>query len=271
MATRSLQTAHDALLDQVHSLKEELAAKNRRLERKKRLEALGRVAAGVAHEFRNPLGGIRLTVDALLGDQPTERAQKRLEHVQRATTHLDRIVQDLLTFTRSAPLERHPVPVPELLEAVLEIAFPAGLDRELVTRGDDDVHCVVDRHAFSQVLVNLLTNARQAIGERDGRLYLQWGVRDDRVWFEVADDGDGIAPEDEESIYHPFHSKREGGTGLGLAIVHDRVEAHDGEISVVSDTWGDSLGWKGACFRVALPLDPNANGGAEERQSRGGD
>ena len=122
--TAKLTASHEVLLDQVGSLKTELAAKNLRLERKKRLEALGRVAAGVAHEFRNPLGGIRLTVDALIGAGLGEDAEKRLLHIQRAVFHLDHIVRDLLTFTRSDPLSLGDVNIREIVEQSVELAFP---------------------------------------------------------------------------------------------------------------------------------------------------
>ena len=256
-ATERLQSAHDSLLAEVNALKGELAAKNRLLERKKRLEALGRVAAGVAHEFRNPLGGMRLTIDALIEDATGERAPRRLEHIRRAITHLDRIVGDLLTFARCDELVPDLVAARELVAQAAEMALGEG--RPLSTGGPAELRLRVDRRVFTQVLVNLLLNADQAVGRREGaaagRIGVWWGLTPQgHPWLEVADDGPGIPEGAEERIFELFHSEREGGTGLGLAIVNDRVTAHEGEISVVHDAWGKGADWSGARFRIVLPV-----------------
>lgn len=253
--TADLARSHDLLRGEVRRLEGELADKNRRLEHKKRLEALGRVAAGVAHEFRNPLGGIRLTVDALMGDPATDRNRERLSHIRHAVSHLDHIVEDLLTFTRTTSVLRVPILVTTLLEEAITIAFP---ERESVTTrltldGPSDTRLLVDRHAMTQVLVNLLTNADQATLSV-GEIRVCWGVRGERIWIEVVDSGPGIPAGEEERIFHPFHSLRDGGTGLGLSIVHSRVESHEGEISVVKNAWGGGSELTGARFRILLPL-----------------
>ncbi|MEM7262058.1 MAG: ATP-binding protein [Planctomycetota bacterium] len=256
--TADLVASHDLLRGEVRRLERELADKNRRLEHKKRLEALGRVAAGVAHEFRNPLGGIRLTVDALLGDRPSDKAQGRLEHVRNAVTHLDHIVEDLLTFTGSTVVEPSPIRAADLLERSIAIAFPepSAVRERLVVDGDCDLEFCVDRHAMTQVLVNLLVNASQATASTGGRIGAWWGKTESASWIEIADEGPGIPVGEEEKIFHPFHSLRDGGTGLGLSIVHSRIEAHGGEINVVSDSWGDGADFSGARFRIQLPNSP---------------
>ncbi len=255
-ATARLQAAHDALLDEVAGLKRRLAATHRRLERKKRLEALGRVAAGVAHEFRNPLGGIRLTVDALLADAPAERARQRLDHVERAVAQLDRIVEDLLSFARSPRLDKTHTRIADLVGDAVETTL-SRLDsgsRPILREGPPDLAVAVDRHAMTQVLANLLLNAHQVMGTAAGRVGIFWGPLDgDSIWIEVTDDGPGIAAGEEEQVFELFHSRRQGGTGLGLAIVRERVEAHDGEVAVVTDPWGPAVPWPGACFRILLP------------------
>lgn len=275
--TARLVSSHDTLRAQLAEVRLELAAKDRELERRKRLEALGRVAAGVAHEFRNPLGGIRLTIDALRRERGGERARdpspsptdpgeeaerlERLDRIARAVEHLDRIVSDLMTFTRDPPLELRPHPVGELVDAAAEIAFSGvgeaapGIDRA----GDPALAVPCDRHALVQVLVNLFDNARRAMAESGAlalpgpHLAVAWGRLGGRVWIEVADRGPGIPRGEEERIFHPFHSLRDGGTGLGLAIVHSRVEAHGGEIAVVEDRRSPQTGFDGARLRLELP------------------
>lgn len=290
--TSRLVASHDTLRTQLAGVQNELEEKNRELERKKRLEALGRVAAGVAHEFRNPLGGIRLTIDSLRRDLPaatsasedktapkesesvptamTDRRSspsgERLDRIERAVEHLDRIVDDLMTFTRDQALTRHLHPIGDLIEAAEEIAFSSlPSDRpELECVGDRETPCWVDRHAFTQVLVNLLDNARCVMAQ-DGSLLgegpqirLRWEIRalpsGARFRLEIADRGPGIPVGEEERIFHPFHTLRDEGTGLGLAIVHSRIEAHAGEISVESAPPGDR--YPGARFLIELPM-PN--------------
>ncbi|MHC4936082.1 MAG: sensor histidine kinase [Planctomycetota bacterium] len=264
--TARLVASHDTLRAQLDGVRRELAEKNRELERKKRLEALGRVAAGVAHEFRNPLGGIRLTIDTLRRDLDGDRSHGRLDRIARAVGHLDHIVEDLMTFTRDPVLERSSIGIPTLIDDAIEIAF-TGLDGvvPVIDRaGEAELEVFVDRHAFTQVLVNLIDNARRvmeqcgALDEEGPHIAIAWGrtagLIDPVTWIEVADRGPGIPEGEEERIFHPFHSLRESGTGLGLAIVHGRIEAHGGEIAVVSDRRAPQAGYEGARFRIELPL-----------------
>ena len=267
-ATADLVAAHDALLEEVDSLKQELAVKNRRLERKKRLEEIGRVAAGVAHEFRNPLGGVRLRADRLMKDAPDDATRGRVGEIQAAVTHLDRIVEDLLTYTRNEELSLLPQPLRPLVDHALQLAFPDPdtTPARLVCDGGD-LHASVDGVTFTQVLVNLVVNAAQAAAAAneaaDVQVGLWWGERDGTAWLEVADNGPGIPAGEEERIFHPFHTLKVGGTGLGLAIVHSRVEAHDGEVAVVADAWGGGADWEGARFRITLPSLANRNSESE--------
>ncbi len=259
--TSRLVASHDTLRAQLAAVRLELAEKNRELERRKRLEALGRVAAGVAHEFRNPLGGIRLTVDTLRRELDGDRARERVERIARAVEHLDRIVGDLMNFTRETPLELRPHPIGALLDAAEEIAFAGVTDDlpEIARLGDSEWCLHVDRHAFVQVLANLLDNARRAmvgtgtLSAAGPHICFTWGNRERSAWLEISDRGPGIPDGEEERIFHPFHSLREGGTGLGLAIVHSRVESHGGAITVVEGKTGAPAGFEGARFRIELP------------------
>jgi two-component system sensor histidine kinase PilS (NtrC family) len=166
-----------------------------------------------------------------------------------------------MSFTRDAPLERRAHAIAELVDAAAELAFGAVADgRPLVDRaGDPALRIAVDRHAFLTVLANLLDNARRALASTGAlalpgpHIAIAWGRAAGRVWIEVVDRGPGIPAGEEERIFHPFHSSREGGTGLGLAIVHSRIEAHGGEIAVVTDRRAPQPGFDGARFRIELP------------------
>lgn len=260
-ATADLVAAHDALLEEVDSLKQELAVKDRRLERKKRLEEIGRVAAGVAHEFRNPLGGVRLRADRLLQDATDDPTRGRIHEIQSAVRHLDRIVEDLLTYTRNEELTLRAQPLRPLVDHALQLAFPDPTDcpKRLVCDGPGELDAAVDSVTFTQILVNLVVNAAQAAGtsgsagREEAAIGIWWGQNEEHVWVEVADNGPGIPAGEQERIFHPFHTLKVGGTGLGLAIVHSRVEAHEGEVAVVADAWGGGADWGGARFRITLP------------------
>lgn len=269
--TARLVESHDTLRTQLHRVRRELEEKDRELERKKRLEALGRVAAGVAHEFRNPLGGIRLTIDTLRREHGEEALASRLDRIARAAEHLDHIVEDLMSFTRDQPLEVRPVPIGPVVDHAVELALTGveGEVPEVLRAGDPDLDFAIDRTAFSQVLANLIDNARRALPAgtlSDGgpAIGIAWGCRRDSggaqcSWLEIADRGPGIPAGEEERIFHPFHTLREDGTGLGLSIVHSRIEAHGGTIRVVPDlclALGALGVLTGACFRIELPLAP---------------
>ena len=250
--TADLVATHGALCAEVESLKQELADKSRLLERKKRLEALGRVAAGVAHEFRNPLGGIRLSVDALLEAQPDPQARERLENVRRAVEHLNHIVGDLLTFTVQEVGNRIPIPCRDLVEHSLAMAFGARSwqVQGIRVQGDPELEVAVDRHGFTQVLMNLFLNASQALADATGpetaadRIGVWWGERDGRVWIEVADDGQGF-PDGQAGRLDSY----------GLMGMRERAVSIGATLEIHSEEG------RGTVVRCFLPADRNAAGG----------
>lgn len=221
----------------------------RRLYRAERLAAAGQLAAGIAHEIRNPLTAIRSTVQYLGGAfEPGSERASLIAELLGEVDRIDRTVTDLLGLTRNPAPRKLQVDVADLVEQSLAListqARQAGIDvrkelpgSPLVTLGDPDL--------LKQVLINLLLNALQAMS---GGGVLSVAVRRREpdlvapthrwVQIEVRDSGPGISQEDLERVFDPFFTTKSNGTGLGLAVCHNIIEGHDGEIGI--DSAGDS-------------------------------
>lgn len=240
--------------DQTH-----LVYMERRLEQSRTLAALGEMAANVAHELRNPLGGIggfaALLKDTLPPDGDAFRyATKIIEGVN----GLNKVATNLLAYTRTVDARLQRLELRTLLREVLSFiqieieqeGLPLVLEVEL---GSRELPVRMDPELMRQSFLNLLKNAVQAFEGRSGRLGLRVrlpghdsGV--ERVEVDVWDTGPGIAPQLQAKLYNPFFTTRAKGTGLGLAIVRKNVELHGGEIHL------RSVQGEGSCFTVCLSL-----------------
>jgi len=237
-----------------------------RLRRSDRLAAIGELAAGLAHEIKNPLTSL-LTFSRHLSRrfEDPEFRQKFLSVVPRELERINDIVERLLELSRPAPLTFKPLRLPALLERVLEL-YGNRLEAQSVRVARDwrrDVPAVwADQEALYRALVNLVANALDAM-PRGGTLALRVGWSEAetlagarpggrRVAIEVEDSGVGIEPADLDRVFNPFFSNKEGGTGLGLALTQKIVEDHGGSIDVRSAPGA------GALFRIVLPLMPDA-------------
>jgi len=281
--TERLQHSHEALQVQVVRLQEELASTNAKLQRSRRLAALGEMAAGIAHEIRNPLAAIQLYAEMLVDDLSSSRAGALVNgssaqtagKIASAVRGLDEIVNDVLSFARELSPQVVPVPVARLFDRAIEACRPmitaSGVS---VARGDREAGIAgaacacVDPSLMHQALVNLIRNAVEAMsgggqGDEGHRAagVLTLGVRREgrRVILIVRDTGRGIAGVDVDRIFNPFFTTRDTGTGLGLAIIHRIIDAHGGTIGVHNDG--------GAVFELSLPV---GSGSATEGSEAGG-
>lgn len=251
--TERLQCSHDKLVAEVARLRGELANKDRQLERRSRLAALGQMAAGMAHEIRNPLGGIALYASLLvrqLADHPGPCGLA--ERIAGAVERLDAIVKDILAFAG----EMHPQKRSVLLSAVVGEARELARGRleaagtRLACRLDGDAEFLADPMLLVRAVGNLLFNASDAAGE--GEVLLTAGREDGHVCIRVSDSGPGIPRKIMDKIFNPFFTTKDMGTGLGLAIVHRIVESHGGQIAVANAAPPAGLG--GASFSITLPV-----------------
>lgn len=261
--TQRLQQTHEALRRQVTELQQELAQANEQLRRSRALAALGEMAAGIAHEIRNPLASIRLDAQ-VLGEDLRDRPQQAevCRRIDRAVDRLDGIVRDVLSFSRDTTVQACPVLVADLLARVRE-----GCRGLLATDGVcleigicDELTLLADAGLLEQALGNLVRNSVEALadmprGDRVIRLLARRerprttdGRRVDRVVLAVEDSGPGVSPEVMRRMFNPFFTTRATGTGLGLAIVHRIVDAHGGEVAVANRPEGGT--------RVELRLPP---------------
>ncbi|MBI1369503.1 MAG: hypothetical protein GC162_12725 [Planctomycetes bacterium] len=249
--TNNLQQSHDTLTRQVVRLQEQLASANEALQRSRRLAALGEMAAGIAHEVRNPLASIQLYA-RMLSDDLTDRVPQRdlAERIASAVRGLDRIVGDVLTYARQLRLSTAPVEVAELFGRAIDAVRPMidAANIRIVTHIDPaDLSLECDAEQMHQALVNLVRNAAEAT-PGSGVIRLAAKREGVSMVLTIADTGPGIDAEDVDRIFNPFFTTRATGTGLGLPIVHRIVDAHGGSIAVHNDPED-----QGAVFTLTFP------------------
>lgn len=233
-------------------------ARDERARQNERLAAIGTLAAGLAHEIRNPLNGAQLHVSFL------ERALKRKAHepemleatrvVGDEIKRLATLVTEFLDFARPKPPELKPTSLVKALEHACSLVEATAKAAHVEVSCDlpgSDVEFPADAAKLTQVLLNLLNNAVEASGGAGGGKVRLRGRRGPRqVLIDVEDDGPGL-PSPEAPIFDAFYSTKAGGTGLGLAITHRIVTDHGGTIDVKSRPGKTS-------FQVALPLEQGA-------------
>lgn len=227
-----------------------------RLSRAERLATLGQVAAGIAHEIRNPLVGIGATTRLLMDDfEATDPRRADLDVILKETKRLDRIVTQIVEYARPRELVIAPFDAADLAAESLKLLDAAvAAKRIAVTTAMPPLLPPVqgDRDHIKQVLLNLIQNAIEAMGE-EGALTIAAAVSsrggDRGMTISVTDTGRGIASKDLPHIFDPFFtSGKHTGTGLGLAICRNIVEAHSGDIQVVSEVG------RGTTVRLWLPI-----------------
>ena len=222
-----------------------------RLAEQERLAALGRLAAGLAHEVNTPVTGIASYAQLLRELTPTNDPRAPLaSKLEEQAFRVSRIVTNLLELARPSGFERQIVDLSELAREEMGQMRPEAerANVELEIRRVENVVANVNRVQFELVIHNLLRNALQATGPA-GKVEVRVGGNADRVWFEVRDTGPGVPDELRDRIFEPFVTGRQGrgGTGLGLAITRDIVAAHGGTIQALPNPGG------GTVMRVELP------------------
>lgn len=243
--------------DMIAPLRRRLVENQARYEQQEKLASLGLLAAGVAHEIRNPLTAIRA---ALFTQQrrfrPDSPEHADVKVVEREILRLERIVNDFLQFARPGDPAPEPIYADLLLQETRQFFSPQLARNNIAIQLDPSpvrqVH--VDPAQIKQVLINLVQNAAESIG-RDGTITLR--ARAERrqlasgtqstVVLEVADTGKGMTPETQKRLFDPFYTTKQNGTGLGLSIALRIVEKHGGVIEYQTQPR------RGSVFGVILP------------------
>lgn len=221
------------------------------MSRADRLATIGELAAGAAHEIRNPLTAIRSSLQYLEAKSADHATKKLLGAALQETARINEIVSALLAFSRPSDIVRERHDLRETLGESLDLVlFQAGARKISVRRAFPDKPLVVegDRSQLKQLFLNLFLNALQAM-EAGGELAVEaLGKNGTRAVVAVADTGEGIPEENLDRIFDPFFTTKKGGTGLGLSICYSIVKSHRGEIEVKSRPG------KGTTIYVSLPL-----------------
>jgi two-component system sensor histidine kinase HydH len=231
-------------LGEVRRLQEEVR-------RKEKLAALGNLAAGVAHEVRNPLSSIK-ALATYFGTKFPEGSEERDSAgvMIREVDRLNRVISELLEFARPSDLHRRPTELNDLLRHSLRLIEPDARAKRIDIRFSPTEglpRIAIDPDRFTQALLNLYLNAIQAM-DGGGVLSVSGSAGEDgEIRTQIADTGAGIRPEDLDKIFDPYFTTKPRGTGLGLPIVHKIVEAHGGDIRV------KSVVGRGTVFTILIP------------------
>lgn len=236
------------------------------LERHEKLASLGTLAAGVAHEIRNPLTAINVRVHGLKRTLPAGTSEHEdVSVIDEEIRRLDRIVRDFLDFARPSEPRSIPVSVEGLFNRVQSLLAPQWRKAAIQFRVEapPDVQVQADPHQLEQVLINLVQNAADSI-QQEGTVTLRARAEQARlpagpgpaVLLEVIDTGPGIPPEIQRRVFDPFFTTKEGGTGLGLSIAASIVEKHGGVLQ-----FRTQLG-RGTTFTILLPRADRPEEGA---------
>ncbi len=234
-----------------------------RLQQASRLAGMGRLAASVAHEIRNPLNAISMAVQRLQREFAPESEPKRANFqrltrvVREEVGRLNRLVENVLGLARTVRIDPRPGSPAELLERIADLlhdeAHAAGV--RIQTEGEKPAPLIsMDPAGMEQALLNIVRNAMQAVSG-EGCVTLSWKAEGkDRVRIQVRDTGTGMAEEEIGLIFEPFYTTKPKGVGLGLAIAHEIIAAHGGEIQVTSREGA------GTTVTVLLPTVPASSG-----------
>jgi len=236
-----------------------------RLTEAERLAAAGELAAGVAHEIRNPLAAI-VNATTLLGVEETLSGEERahtLGVVKKEARRLNRILSDFLIF--AGPREPKPLAgdIREIVDhvgALIREDHGRAHDVELSVRVDPVVPAFpFDADQITQVVWNIALNGVEAM-DGCGRLSIAVGLSEAQVAIAITDTGRGMPAEELRRVFEPFYSKKPAGTGLGLTIARRIVAAHGGRIEI------ESTPGRGTCFTILLPLGGQDDDGDHSRR-----
>ena len=256
---QELKTFSQQMEEKIQRTTADLRKTEAQLIRSEKLAALGQLAAGIAHEIRNPLTSINILIHSLR-DKPSdeERRQEDLRVIEEEIRRINEIVDQFLRFAKPAPPLLQQADVLSLFEETLQLLKPQiekhriSVEKEFPSLPPT----VLDREQMKQVILNLLLNALQAM-PGGGRLRLSGQVLEDNRWIQLSiqDTGVGILPEDMNKLFDPFFSTKEGGVGLGLSIAHRILDQHRGKIQA------ESTPGRGTLFTLWLPISHGVNDG----------
>ena len=225
-------------------------------QRTERLKSIGKLAAGVAHEIRNPLNAIGMTIQRLQHEYLPEQTESREEFIQftkvirQEVRRVDKIIGNFLNFAKEPKLEIQSVDITSIINDLSCIFSQEAKEQGVTIHTQDNqnpLSCLCDPNQIKQALINIIRNALQAMAN-GGPLWINSGTLRDNIFISIKDTGEGIA--DIEKIFEIYFTTKEDGIGLGLPISQKIIEEHGGKIKV------NSKQGEGTEFHIYLPLKP---------------
>ncbi len=249
---QELKTFSQQMEEKIQKTTADLNKTEAQLIRSEKLAALGQLAAGIAHEIRNPLTSINILIHSLASNLPPGTSHKEdLNVIEEEIHRINEIVDQFLRFAKPASPLFQKAEASSIFEETLQLLRPQIEKQRIVVKKEFKTlpPILMDREQMKQVILNLLLNAVQAMPE-GGHLSLKGHVLEGDRWvtLSVQDSGVGIPDEDICKLFDPFFSTKEGGVGLGLSIAHRITDQHHGKIEV------ESAPGKGTCFTIWLPI-----------------
>jgi two-component system sensor histidine kinase HydH len=235
---QELKTFSQQMEEKIQKTTADLKRTEAQLIRSEKLAALGQLAAGFAHEIRNPLTSINILIHSLM-EKSFDKAHHRedLRVIEEEIQRINNIVDQFLQFAKPVPPLFKNVHILPVVEETLQLLKPQIEKQRISLQRDLQAlpSLIMDREQMKQAILNLLLNAIQAMPE-GGVLRLNGQVLEDNRWIQLSiqDSGMGIAPEDMKKLFDPFFSTKEGGVGLGLSIAHRIIDQHRGKIEIRS-------------------------------------
>jgi signal transduction histidine kinase len=249
---QELKTFSQQMEERIQKTTADLRKAEAQLIRSEKLAALGQLAAGIAHEIRNPLTSINILIHSLTETLPAEDSHREdLEVIEEEIHRINEIVDQFLRFAKPAPPLLEKADVLSVFEETLQLLRPQIEKQRIAVQKEFESlpPILMDHEQMKQAILNLLLNAVQAM-PKGGNLALKGRASGDDRWIQlsVQDSGVGIPGEDLDKLFDPFFSTKEGGIGLGLSIAHRIIDQHHGRIEV------ESTSRKGTLFTIWLPI-----------------
>jgi len=231
-------------------------------ERNQRLISMGEMAVKIVHEIRNPLCSIELYASMLEKELVNTEHQDLAQGISTGINNLNTILTNMLFFARPRKPAFKAIRLEEAIDESVGMLGPLLNTRKVrIERSITPCRIEGDRELLKQVFMNLIMNAVQAMPD-GGVIAIRMTIRKNEVVVDIADSGEGIAPENVEKIFDPFFTTKDSGTGLGLAITSKIMQAHDGTITVRSDAG------IGSTFSLCFPLNDRVQGAERTSQNR---
>ncbi|MHB8054473.1 MAG: sensor histidine kinase [Candidatus Aminicenantales bacterium] len=251
-----LAVSFNEMAEKLLASRRETEEAQRRLVQSEKLAQIGRMAASIAHEIRNPLTSVKLNIQKLQEDGAfSETEREHLGLSQEGIAQIEKFIKEMLNFTRATELQKAPFAVEQIVDESLKMMRDLFREKAIVIEKKLDKNLpevIVDGDRLRQVLLNLLRNAAEAVGP-EGRVVLSADGLDDknglRLRIRVSDNGPGIPEKDWENVFEPFFTTKSWGIGLGLANARKLVELHRGTIRVIRKRG------PGTMFEVLIPIE----------------